>query len=630
MFDRINHKTMKRIAFVLLIILLIGQYSFPQEKRVKSKVASVTVYSLGAQVSRTVQVKLEAGENRIIFSNLPPNIDEQSVQVSCGQATLLSVSYQRNVLDSLAANPEYAKLQTRRKELERKIRLEKAQLQSIAIEKDVLLANKQLIGTQGVKLEEMKASMAYFRTKLEEYDRTTIEKAEVISGLEEELNKVNRQIQEISSQGRTETGEIAVTLKSDKALTVPAELKYFTQAAGWYPSYDIRVNGLAEPILVDYKANIHQTTGEDWSKVKLTISSGDPTTSSISPQLYPWMLDFQRPVYSQYGRGSTTNSFGPTTVRGAVTGRVIDAQDGTPLPGVSVLVSGTSIGTSTDVNGYYRISIPQNASTLTYSFVGMETQVIPITSNQMDVTLQSSMVDLEEVVITGYGSTKRAEKAAKQKPMPAPIPVTTVEYKTSFSFQIELPYDVSSNGKSVGVTLNSLEINADYRYYSAPKLNPSVFLETRFTGWEQYNFMDGEANLYFEDKYVGRTLFSVSDAKDTISLSLGKDESVSIKRTKLQTYREKNLIGSKRTEKREFEIAVRNSKNEEVPITIMDQIPISTNEEIKVKDVSSSGGRLNQNKGIITWELRLKPGESKQIRFGYSVEYPAGKSIVLE
>jgi hypothetical protein len=327
-------------------------------------------------------------------------------------------------------------------------------------------------------------------------------------------------------------------------------LKYFTQAAGWYPSYDIRVNGLAEPISIDYKANIHQTTGEDWSKVKLTISSGDPTTSSISPQLYPWMLDFQRPVYSQYSRGSASNSFGPTNVRGAVTGRVTDARDGTPLPGVSVLVSGTSIGTITSPDGTYRVTLPQNASTLTFSFVGMETQVIPITSNQIDVSLQSSMVDLEEVVITGYGSTKRAEKAAKQKPMPAPIPVTTVEYKTSFSFQIDLPYDVSSTGKSVGVTLSSLDIDADYRYYSAPKLNPSVFLETRFTGWEQYNFMDGEANLYFEDKYVGRTLFSVSDAKDTISLSLGKDESVNINRNKLQTFREKNLIGSKRTEKR--------------------------------------------------------------------------------
>jgi chromosome segregation ATPase len=198
---------MNRVAFVLLVILLIGQYTFSQEKRVKSKVASVTVYSLGAQVTRTPRFGWRPGRT-VSSSRISPQYRRAIGSDKLRAGHLLAVSFQRNVLDSLAANPEFAKLQARKKELERKIRLEKAQLQSIATEKDVLLANKQLVGTQGVKLEEMKASMAYFRTKLEEYDRTTIEKEEVISGLEDELKKVNRQIQEISSQGRTETARL--------------------------------------------------------------------------------------------------------------------------------------------------------------------------------------------------------------------------------------------------------------------------------------------------------------------------------------------------------------------------------------------------------------------------------------
>lgn len=95
-----------------------------------------------------------------------------------------------------------------------------------------------------------------------------------------------------------------------------------------------------------------------------------------------------------------------------ITGNVTSTFDGTPLPGVTVLVQeAKSIGTITDVNGNYSLKVPQNAQSLVFSFIGMETQQVQIgTSNQINVALTSTMESLEEFVVTALG-IKREVKA---------------------------------------------------------------------------------------------------------------------------------------------------------------------------------------------------------------------------
>lgn len=86
-----------------------------------------------------------------------------------------------------------------------------------------------------------------------------------------------------------------------------------------------------------------------------------------------------------------------------VTGKVISGDDNTPLPGVNVILKGTTTGSVTDIDGYYSVSVPPNGGTLIYSFVGMETQEVEIgLRNLMDVILSSVATQLGEVVILGY------------------------------------------------------------------------------------------------------------------------------------------------------------------------------------------------------------------------------------
>ncbi|RZK51739.1 MAG: hypothetical protein EOO59_14600, partial [Hymenobacter sp.] len=103
----------------------------------------------------------------------------------------------------------------------------------------------------------------------------------------------------------------------------------------------------------------------------------------------------------------TTTATAPQNV--PVSGRVTDAK-GEPLPGVTVLVKGTTIGTSTAADGSFSLSVPEN-STLVFSSVGFKNQEIPVTgaTSSLTVRLSDDQQALNEVVVVGYGTQTRQD-----------------------------------------------------------------------------------------------------------------------------------------------------------------------------------------------------------------------------
>ncbi len=100
----------------------------------------------------------------------------------------------------------------------------------------------------------------------------------------------------------------------------------------------------------------------------------------------------------------TVTMFGQTRV---VSGTVVGADDGEPLPGVSVAVVGTSVGTITDANGNYELEVPERSETLYFSFVGLLSQEISIgSSTNIDVVMEQDLLELDEVVVTALGISR--------------------------------------------------------------------------------------------------------------------------------------------------------------------------------------------------------------------------------
>lgn len=204
---------------------------------------------------------------------------------------------------------------------------------------------------------------------------------------------------------------------------------------------------------------------------------------------------------------------------------------------------------------------------------------------------------------------------------------TSIQTALNTEFAIQLPYTIGSANKPTLVDIRNHELKADYQYAVAPKLDADAFLMARATGWEEFNLLPGEANIFFEGTFVAKTFIDPNNVKDTLAISLGRDKRVVVKREKLKDFTSKKFIGTNQRESYAYEISVRNTKTEAIKITIEDQVPVSQDSQIEVTVLDVAGAKHNKNTGKLTWELDVAPSETKKVAFKFEVKYPKDRLI---
>jgi len=230
-------------------------------------------------------------------------------------------------------------------------------------------------------------------------------------------------------------------------------------------------------------------------------------------------------------------------------------------------------------------------------------------------------------VVMEMANDKKMEEKAMEA---APVSVQKQVGETTITFDIAIPYTVASDGKIQTVEIQRITAPADYRYVTLPKLSALAYLTANITDWAKLSLQTGEATLYFENSFVGKSTLNVNQLKDTLTISLGTDNSILVKREKRKDFTSRKVIGANRTDTYSFLLTIRNNKSNLVKITLNDQIPVSSNSSINVDPIELSGGKLNQLTGEIKWDLEIKPQETKQIMLTYSVKYPKDKTLILE
>lgn len=328
----------------------------------------------------------------------------------------------------------------------------------------------------------------------------------------------------------------------------------------------------------------------------------------------------------------------------SVSGRVTD-RDNQPLIGANVMVPETTIGTVTDTGGNYSLTLPANAEYLHFSFIGYDTQTLPVTNSVMNVKLSENVQGLEEVVVVGYGVQSDNQLPARLQGRAAGVainktksreaenialPFQKTENQTSVNFEIATPYSVNSDNRNYAVDMAVYQVPAIFQYYAVPKVEKAAYLMANITDWEQYSLMEGEANIFFEGTFVGKSLLDVRYATDTLQLSLGKDKNVIVDRIKEKDFETRQFIGSKKEETRSWKTMIRNNKNQRINMLVIDQVPVSNREEIEVNVQNVSGGVLNKEKGELKWDIELNPLEKKEIDLKYSVKYPKSRTLTIE
>jgi uncharacterized protein (TIGR02231 family) len=244
-------------------------------------------------------------------------------------------------------------------------------------------------------------------------------------------------------------------------------------------------------------------------------------------------------------------------------------------------------------------------------------------------------------VVVGYGtkSTQRsqmmqlniAQEATtvaldKEAEMPE-YTVTRTTSQMAAEYNIEVLQDIPSDGKEHLVAMQEYKLDADFTYHTVPKLNDGAFLLAKVADYGRYNLLAGQANLFFQGMYVGQSTINPVTTADTLLVSLGRDNKISVKRNQLKDFTSKQVIGGNLKELKGYEILVRNNNIFPVNLEVLDQVPISKNKEIEVQLEDNGGAEYSRDYGKLLWKLSLKAGQTQNLRFVYSVKYPKDKKI---
>lgn len=622
------------MKYYSIIFLFVAQHAFAQafkEQQIKSTIQDVTVFLQGAQITRIAKSEISPGRSMLIIKSLSPYIDDKSIQVKAtGEFTIVSVNHKLNYLDPLQREGRIDSLKAVLKSLEKEISLSEIRIEILKAKQNVLDANKNLGGANaGASLSQLKQAIEFYDKELSSIKSEEFKTITKIKVLQEKKSQIEREISFVVGQNEPPTGQIEIRIESTNKTQADLKITYLVANVGWFPKYDVRVASIDQPLELEYKAEVYQNTGIDWEDVKLRFSNGNPNQSGVAPELQTWYLNYARnTIYNRATYGVISNS-----VRN-VSGTIV-AENGEPLPGVNVIVKGTTIGTVTDLNGNYSLTLPNGATHLVVSFIGFGSQELPITSSKISTRLNPDVMQLSEVVVSGYAIDGRtsgvrirgASSLAKEADV---ITTSTIENQTTVEFEVEKPYSIKSNGEKLTIDLNSYKIKAAYEYYAVPKLDKDAFLIARIVDWDQYNLLEGEANLYFEDGYVGRSILDAKTLTDTLNISLGRDKNIVIGRTKVDEFSKRRTIGSNKIESRGFKIIVRNKKSQPIKLTLYDQIPVAAISDIIVTPTQLSKGRLDDQTGEVAWELDLNPQQNIELKLEYEVKYPKKEKLILE
>lgn len=507
----------------------------------KSTVTEVTVYQNQGRETRTSTVTIPKGYVDVVLTDIPMNMIENSLQVGVkGSATLLSASTRINhfhddvdpLVDSKAKklrdSIEYYSNETLWMQEQRNL---------YTIEIDLITAHNKL-GTakESFKLADLVALADLYRNRITELKKKIFDFTLKEKKITELVNKHKNELNELGKNKKSPVKEIVLSFSAESAGTLSLKSLYLVSSCGWKPLYDIRVLNVTQPVNLDYRAAIYQSTGYDWKDVKITLSTANPSKNHNRPILNPRFID-----YVQY--------------------------------------------------------VPQQ-----------------IRAGLADQNVSMNMMQTKSLKSTEYDYQPNYE-------------VEVIDNGMSVEFEINALQKITSNGKEHVCFIQTQKIPSTYTYHAVPKLQPNVYLMAKITDYGKFNLLPGQANIFFNDMYIGPTQINPNQTGDTLLLSLGIDEKIAIKRTKVADKTSRKLLAESQKETYAWEIHVKNNKTNEIEIEILDQIPVSKQNDIKVLLIEKSNAKYTETYGKLLWNVKLKPGESKKLSFSYSVEHPKGKNV---
>lgn len=611
---------MKKITLIIcLAIATINIYA----ENVKGVLKRATVYFSGAELTHTVNVSLRQGENSLTIEGLTPNIDVNSLKINVNNSVMVAASefttdyltekkssdYIKKLKDSIDNyNVMIARLASA-------IKINTSSLELLKKGVENNLSNKTEGSTSMVKKHlttaEITQNLDYYNNKAAALEKSIYDDNLKKTELSQKLTNLQSQLRQEQGKKGVFNGILNLNLVASYATNATVTVSYFTSQARWVPFYDMVVADVSKPVKLKGRSKVSQNTGIDWNNVNITLSTATPSKTKDAPVFDTWFLDF---VYNNYGYYGGMNKKVSNTITYAAT----ESKDAIALEESAV--------SDVKVRGIGSVS---DAQQILYVVDG-----VPYDGDISEINPNSiaSTTVLKDAAATAMYGSRGAGGVVLITTKKMEDYIAVEEKNIAMEYKIDLPYTIPGNGKEQIIDLKDYSLSPEYKFYAAPKLDQNAFLVADFKDWEKLNILSGLANITYDGTYVGQTYLNTSQTNNVMSVTLGSDKRISVKREKLTDFSQVKILGSDTKVTLAYKITVKNNQNKAVKFTLKEQYPISSQKEIKVELLDKETTKPTYNKediGVVTWDFDLAAGESREFRIAYSVKYPKDKKINL-
>lgn len=530
----------------------------------RGTIEEVTVYRGQALVTRVVGVDQPAGIAEIVVTDLPDRIIPESLFAeSGGGLEVRSVRFRtRPVLEDV--NEEVRRLDEQITALRDKLEATRRYEQVLGEHKAYLAKLEQFVApaanaelSRGVLNADTLASLTQLLlTQRREAAEQELRLAAERRDLEKQIDLAQRQRATIASGSARTVREALVLAEVREPRGATLRVRYLVDQAGWTPSYTARSDGGGAGVRLEYYASIQQMTGEDWTGVSMTLSTATPSLAARAPELSPLTVSLVGPGMSQQAVEPQALDYGEAKMANMRQRRQVEHQRG------------------------------QGAAEAGARF-DRDLNEIASADLMLDLTAR------ERIRRGGPGSTSG----------------TTAEPDgLSVTYTLTGPTSLPSRAERQQVQIASLSLPAEFYKVATPALTTSVYDEALARNTSDMVLLAGPVGAYVEGRFVGSGELPTVAVGESFVLGFGHDPSLRARRELVE--RLESVQGGNRIVDLTYRLAIDNFGPGEARVRLLDRIPRTREQEIKLTLVNPSvqpstepGAAERRKEGIIRWDV---------------------------
>lgn len=519
-----------------------------------SRIDAVIVYRSGARVTRTARVALPPGAARVLLAGLPAELDDDSIRAAgkgTGRARILGVTVEpvtgAGAADAAAraAEGRVEGLEADDRALEDRIRIAQARAKLVESLRSTYSEERaRNLAVRPVAAKEWAALAGFVEAELGRASAAQREAEAARRDLARRLEAARAELERLRAKRGETTKTVAVEVAADAGGAFDVSVSYVVPSAEWEPIWDARLLPDDRKVELGLRASVAQSTGEDWSDVRLSLSTAQPSRSLRVPRLEARWL-----------------------------GRAAPASIPRPVAAARALANAEAAA---------RAAAPAE----------------PIDADEAE--LEEPGAAVEQGLLAATFTTPRRET-------------------------------VDGAGQARRVELARWPVAAQVTRTAAPRVDPAAFLGAKLSNDTGVPLPAGTAGVWVGDDFVGRAPIAATPPGGELELAFGADDRIEVERRVLERRHETAGILSKDEVWRyRVRISVKNRHAAPAAVTLLDLLPVSRDEAIRVTPLDGSTPATREDPerpGVRAWELSLAPRAEQVVELRYEVRYPRGFPI---